>query len=172
VSITVQVTATFQSGMVIVSDCVELASGSITVQLSNSSSLIDINGKELELMRIERPECFAEGLNSTVAVVVSPGTDAKNCQKISGSKRIRESSAGTRSLVVVFEVIESDCAQDVPADYADSKALNIGAVAGSVVCAVVAVSAVVAAVMLWRCSKRRQDAQADAATHFVPSPEK
>eukprot|EP01122_Echinamoeba_exundans_P010675 TRINITY_DN4048_c0_g1_i1.p1 TRINITY_DN4048_c0_g1~~TRINITY_DN4048_c0_g1_i1.p1 ORF type:complete len:727 (-),score=60.52 TRINITY_DN4048_c0_g1_i1:7-2187(-) len=164
-SITVQVTGTFQSGLVIVTDCLELAGGQIIVNIDSSLFSNTLNGKELEILRLERPECFVDGLNSTV--VVNPPPGGQTCRTVTASKQFRENSGGYRSLVVVFLVTESGCA-GVPSD---SGGVNVGVVAGSVVGVIIAVSAVIALVVWWKYSRQRQEAKQNAADHFIPPEE-
>jgi hypothetical protein len=86
------------SGVILVPDCLTLQNGQITVEISNASSLVD--GAVVELIRIEKPECFVDGLDPTV-VVKYPEDPTSECRRVTATKQRRNAS-----LVVLFSITD------------------------------------------------------------------
>eukprot|EP01122_Echinamoeba_exundans_P007338 TRINITY_DN2233_c0_g1_i2.p1 TRINITY_DN2233_c0_g1~~TRINITY_DN2233_c0_g1_i2.p1 ORF type:complete len:454 (+),score=55.40 TRINITY_DN2233_c0_g1_i2:1164-2525(+) len=158
ISLTLQVKAS-ESGLIIVSGCLRLESGQITISVDNISSLVPASGSTtIELMRIEKPECFVDQLNSTVIVTTEPA----QCRTVSGTKQTQAPSPGVQSLVVVLTLSTADdCTNKVVGD-----AIPVGVIAGVVSAVVVEVIVARIAVLLYRRSQRRAEARKGAQEKF------
>jgi hypothetical protein len=157
-------TSEVTSGLIIVSDCLNIESGQLTIELDNVSLLFPPNGgsgmKTIELMRLLKPECFVDGLNSTVIIVTGLSQD---CRKVTATKQRGEVSPGVQSLVVVFTVNTDGC--QAPGEPLGP---SLPLVAGLVSAAVVVIIAAAVTVALIRKSKERRKQRDSAGKKFEP----
>jgi surface protein len=132
------------SGLLVISDCLTIQRGQITIEVANTSILFD--GATVELLRIERPECFVDGLDPNVVVKPQPQGD---CRTVTATKQRTQHASGTQSLVVLFSITDA-CAKS---DAANGPPVAV--IAG--VCSVVGVAIIAVAVGLIVRHQRRRE---------------
>jgi surface protein len=158
VYLTIQTIPGTTKGSIIVADCISL-SGQIQIQLNGTSDIVD--KQRLDFLRLERPDCFVDELNSTVQVIV-PGSD---CRKVSATKQRSQEPSGSVTISVLFAVDTSACAA-APSD--ESKTVS-GALIGGVVAAAVVVIVAAGFVVFWIYRRRlHRDKEKERSKELTP----
>jgi hypothetical protein len=149
-TIQVQITSGARIGLVIASDCVNIT-GQIQVTLTDAGAIS--HGDKLPFLRLDRPECSIDDLNSTVIVSTQGETDS--CRIVTATKQREQTSNGAQSLVVLFSV-SNTCATP---EMAVNSSLSPGLIGGitAIVVVVAGSVAVVVVVLLMRKAQKRKE---------------